>query len=884
MFTLTIASGCFALMLFVLEKGEQRAIFEQKDKTRLLAHALENTVIRSVEDVVGRLRVMGETLRISPSLIQQDASRLGVLMRDLLPLAPGLRELAVHLPDGRWVASSRMKAPDDIHLSASCGQQLLNNGLSAFLVSEPQGGRYLGDLADGSGQYHIPLCLEVLSLEGESLAIVTAAMNPAYIKELFRPAVESNPVELSLYRYDGAPLVSAKSGDEGSKYNAYLDELFATRLSRQEFDTYERVVVADSPDQSDAQFVTSYRSTSPLPLVLIADLDLRQGLETWRAESNIIFWIFLALILAVVTGGSVLMIALMRKHRMEAEITLLTAAISSAANAIFITDASGHIQWINNAFEKLTGWTIEEVRNRTPRILNSGEHEWRFFKELWQTILQGEVWRGEITNISRHNKAMIVEQTITPIVNDSGVVTHFVAVHEDVTARTQAERKASFLSQHDSLTGLPNRRAFSHHVNDILHQSVKRRVALLLVDLDHFKTVNDTLGHQAGDEVLQTATRRINNLLADNMMLARLGGDEFAILIDSCGAESAMVELVEKILSSLAQPVALGESSFRLSASIGIAFGEVGEADSNTLLRQSDLAMYRAKHIGRSTYSVFDDDMDYLIHRHVDLEQGMRQSLVMGQGFSLVYQPIMSAKSLKPVKVEVLMRWSNQNGEPVSPGEFIPVAEGVGLITDIGHWQMKELSRQLSEWRYGPMAELQVALNISTVQLSRDAVSQLLLDAMAGAGIPFSQLVVEVTETALVTNNEKMLENLRLLRDAGVRLSIDDFGTGYSSLSYIRELDASILKIDKSFVAGIGENSSDEEIILATIALAKNLDIEIVAEGVETEQQAVYLRRAGVDYLQGYLYSKPLQPLLLEAYIEDYRPADSVPLVAVNTD
>lgn len=861
LFTLLVGAACFLLMLYVLESGEQRAVREQEEKAQLLAHAVENTVVRSFQDIIGRLSSVGEALTLNPSLLNHNTPALQGILRDLLDLTPGLREVAVIRADGQWIDSSRRNTPDDLVKAARCAQTLAATGSNDLLIMQPVPGRYLGSPEQGHLS-HIPICVTIRGESSEPLATVTGALNPDYLKELFRPAQELNPVLLELYHYNGQ-LLSSGAGDEGVLQPKAHKTLFTERLKQQAFGTYKQI----STTKADQWGITSYRSTSTLPLVMVVHLDLQQGLAPWYQEARFVFWTFIALISVVAMGGLVLVVSLLRKHRMESEIQLLTAAITSTANSIFITDSQGRIQWVNRAFEKLTGWSLQEVQGKTPRILNSGMHDHLFFRELWSFILKGQVWRGQVNNLTRNKQSIIVDQTITPIATADGAISHFIAVHEDVTARTHAESRARFLARHDPLTELPNRRAFSEHLAQVLMQPEGSVISILFIDLDNFKTINDTLGHQVGDTVLQLATQRIASVLPDQAMLARLGGDEFAVLLNHAVSSNQVQRIVEQTLNVLSQPLQLQDTRFTLSASIGISSGKTGIDNAETLLRQADLAMYKAKQDGRNTFSLFDEKMDYVMHRHVALAQGMRDALERNEGLMICYQPIIDATSMQPTSVEVLMRWQNKQGEWISPAEFIPVAEEGGLILELGRWQLQTLFARILSWQHTPLSTLRVSINISAVQLARDNIAEYIVTLLRRSGLEAHQLIVEVTETTLMTRSPLVQENLTLFKESGIGISIDDFGTGYSSLSYIRELDASFIKIDRCFINGIGHNPSDEGIILATVALASNLGIKVVAEGVETEAQMAFLRNAGIDYLQGYYFAKPMFEDALQGYI-----------------
>ncbi|MCV6590051.1 MAG: EAL domain-containing protein, partial [Marinobacterium sp.] len=752
-------------------------------------------------------------------------------------------------------------------------------------------GRYLGDISNNSQTSHLPVCIPLHDPTGDVIATITGSINPDYFQELFRPAHELNPVRVELYSYAGQKLIAGRidyqtatdafatdltdKKDYSKKIAPFTDNLadtvFSNYLPDSEFGTFQQP--AKHTNSQPDQIITSYRSTSPLPLVVNVHLDLKRGLAAWHKELKVILTVFIALAFAIAIGGSAIALSLLRKYRMEGQIRLLSSAISSTANAVFITDNQGYIQWTNKAFEQLTGWPTATIANRTPSFLNSGQHDKAFFQHLWQRITAGNVWRGQVTNKTRDGRHVIVDQTITPILDKEGCVSNFIAVHEDVTLRTKAERQVHYLAQHDPLTGLPNRHSFSLALDNWLSGPVIISKAVLLVDLDHFKTINDTLGHQAGDDVLCQVTQRMQTILPEQAQLFRLGGDEFSILLEAIDLND-IIHAVEALLEQLIRPLEFEDSHFTLSGSIGITFGAAGQSSASVLLKQADMAMYKAKHSGRNTFSVFDENMDYMMQRHVELEQGMRDALASNRGFKLAFQPVIRASDLKPVSAEVLMRWQTDDGQWVSPGEFIPVAEDIGLILELGHWQMEQLTTQMRQWQATSLATINISLNVSPVQLARDDIAQRLLYWLNHYGIPTSRITVEITETALMGHSNKVAGNLATLRNQGVQISIDDFGTGYSSLSYISELDAQVLKIDASFVQKIGQHQksskvvNEEEVILATIGLARNLNMAVVAEGVETQVQLEFLQQAGVDYLQGYYFAKPMFEPELLCFIE----------------
>nr|WP_255487330.1 EAL domain-containing protein [Oceanospirillum sediminis] len=563
------------------------------------------------------------------------------------------------------------------------------------------------------------------------------------------------------------------------------------------------------------------------------------------------------------------LILLERRARSEDDNRLLSAAIRSAANAVFITDKEGHIHWVNDAFLRLTGYEVHEVYQQNPRILNSGQHSKAFFARLWQQVLNGDSWRGELVNRHKQGHALIVEQTITPIRNAGGDIEHFVAVHEDVTARKQAEQRALYLAEHDPLTGLPNRRYFEQKIYDCFMSEQVQPLAIMFIDLDRFKEINDTMGHEAGDDLLTSTTDKLTEILQEDYLLARLGGDEFAVLVTGRISHSRLSVLAQQIIDTVARPFVYKDASFSVTCSLGIAEGTTRRLDASQMLRQADMAMYRAKHEGKNTYRFFDESMDTLMQRRVFLQQQLEQAVQSDKELSLRYQPQVCAQTGLVTGAEVLLRWETESGEWISPAEFIGLAEETGLIMEVSNWLMESMFRQMAAWNRKKLPFGCISMNVSAVQLAREDLAAHLSELMQRFRIPVNQISVEITETTLMADSELVSDNLKKLKQAGLTLAIDDFGTGYSSLSYLKAIDADYLKIDRSFVIGIGENASDERIVEATIALAHSLKLRVVAEGVDSEHQLEFLREAGCETIQGYLFARPLTAEEFECYVED---------------
>lgn len=850
-----------AMQLVFVHLGTQRAVSELEKEAMLLAHSLESGVTRTVQDVQGRLRSLEDLLQHNQTLLQQPGE-LQQRMQMLVTMTPQLRELAVLSREAEQLsvlASSAIARDGSRIAPIACTESASVTTLLSF--SEPLPGRFLGADTGPEGVYKLPVCM-LFSAEGGQQIWLVAVLNPDALRELFRPIIDNLPAQVQLYRHDGRKLVElpVSSGASSAAPSGLLEQ-----VRQREWGLYHDT---GRPDAN----VTAYRATSMLPLLLTLAIDRDQALAPWHRTVTTM-WLIVGVVLVLILMASIL-IAWMRyrQYRLIDELQLLGAAISTTANAVLITDSHGVIRWVNQAFTRLTGYRSEEALGCTPAILNSGEHSALFFRRLWDTILSGEVWRGEVVNQTRDGKQMMVEQTITPIKNKEGELTHFVAVHEDITARKAAEQRSLYLANHDHLTGLPNRRELLARLAQWLQPDGPAYLALLYIDLDNFKAVNDTLGHGRGDELLVGMVTRLNNLIPPGGCLARLGGDEFAIvMVQDVGREQAS-QLAQRITDLLAEPFELAGQRFSLTVSIGLALTARGKSDPQTLLRQADLALYAAKHDGRSVYRIFNAEMDFQVSRRVNMEQGLRLALTRPERvFSMHYQPVFDAQTLKPVAAELLLRWKTEAGEWISPAEFIPVAEESGMIIELGRWQLEQVIAHMADWELINSSRFYLSINVSAVQLARDEIASCMISLLERYGIPANKITVEVTETAIINLNDRFEANLATLASAGVRLSIDDFGTGYSSLGNLRNLRADYLKIDRSFVVGIGQNHGDEEIILAMLALARSLNMKVVAEGVDKEHQLRFLQQAGCDQIQGYLLAKPMPESALMRHLQQYQ-------------
>jgi len=535
------------------------------------------------------------------------------------------------------------------------------------------------------------------------------------------------------------------------------------------------------------------------------------------------------------------------------------------------SDLDGTMIEVNDPLCAISGYTREEMLGSDHRIFNSGRHTKAFWAGMWQTILEGKVWRAEVRNKAKDGSHYWVDTTISPIRNAVGDVTGFITLGIDITEKKRAEEKLRNEAYHDKLTGLPNRAAFKNRLERAVKQlqnDASVRLAVLFLDFDKFKEINDTLGHDTGDEVLRQIATRLKEELRLNsddppvhFFCARLGGDEFVVLLEAVADEEAVSLVAHRLRDTFSRPYNIDKNELFSTASIGAALCDPKPTDVEDVLRNADIAMYEAKIAGKNRCVMFQPQMGERIRRRRQIEKDLRRA-IDGREFFLMYQPIVEMNTGDMASMEALIRWKTPQGNIVRPDEFIPIAEQTGLIIPIGDWVLRGACRQFAEWRRvrGNRAPRYVAVNLSRNQLALPNLPAIVTDIIREYDIPAECLKLEITESAVmedVVAGKKMLDDIKAL---GVLQCLDDFGTGYSSLSCLHEFPIDILKIDKSFVKNIANSRDFIALVNATVQLARNLGIRVVAEGIETAEQAAILQSMDCDFGQGFLFSKPLMP------------------------
>ena len=541
----------------------------------------------------------------------------------------------------------------------------------------------------------------------------------------------------------------------------------------------------------------------------------------------------------------------------------ISATAFDVQEGIVITDANEIIVRVNRAFIESTGYSAEELIGKTPRMLQSGRHDNTFYEEMWRSLRESGAWQGEIWDRRKNGEIYPKWLSIKAVEEKDGAVTHYVGSHTDITERKAAEDRIRDLAFYDPLTRLPNRRLLMDRLQRTLTSSMRsgHEGALLFVDLDHFKTLNDTLGHDKGDLLLQEVAQRLTTCIRDTDTLARLGGDEFVIVLEDLSKNpedaAAQAETVsEKILGTLSQPYLLAGHEHHSTPSIGITlFGDQRE-NIAALMKQADIAMYQAKAAGRNTMRFFDPDLQVAIQARTAMEKDLHQGIEDGQ-FILYYQPQVEGRRV--IGAEALIRWRHPERGMVPPIEFISLAEETGLILPLGLWVLESACTQIWAWaERAETADLTLAVNVSARQLRQTNFVGEVLSVVGRTNADPRKLKLELTESMLVDNIEEIIAKMNALRSHGIRFSLDDFGTGYSSLSYLKRLPLSQLKIDRSFVMDVLTDPNDAAIARTVIALGQSLGLKVIAEGVETEAQQEFLAEHGCCTYQGYLFGKPI--------------------------
>ena len=533
--------------------------------------------------------------------------------------------------------------------------------------------------------------------------------------------------------------------------------------------------------------------------------------------------------------------------------------LESTSEGVMITDSQGRIQSVNPAFTAITGYTEPEVTGSTPGILKSGRHDEGFYRQLWSTVASEGHWSGEIWNRRKNGEIFPEWETISVVTDETGTVTNYLAVFHDISRIKRSEQQVSFLTHYDPLTRLPNRVLLRERLSHALDLARRqgRQVAVIMLDMDRFKYVNESLGHTVGDRFLQAVARRLESHIRGEDTLARVGGDEFVILIEELGAAGDALTVVRKVAQEFGRPFNIDGRELHVTGSIGVSLFPADGGSVETLLKNADAALYHAKKLGGTAYHFYDAGLTRQASRRVSLETALHRALDREE-LKVVYQPQVSLETGYPTGVEALIRWHPGEGEPVSPVTFIPLAEESGLIVPIGEWVLEQACRQLIQWQEQGLPCPRMAVNVSGIQVRHDDFLVSVERIMDQTGITPDSLELEITEGTLFQAADESDQTLHAAREMGMTVAIDDFGTGYSSLSRLRHLPLDRLKIDRSFVQGLPADQGNEAITRSVLELARAMDLSCIAEGVESPAERDYLQCRGCHEVQGFLCSRPL--------------------------
>ena len=561
-----------------------------------------------------------------------------------------------------------------------------------------------------------------------------------------------------------------------------------------------------------------------------------------------------ALLLAILIGRHTRL-----RRRKESELHMLSSIAEHATDIIYVTDNRGVIEYVNPGFEQATGYSRREAIGKTPRLVKSGKHSEDFYRDLWSNVLQGREFRELFINRRKDGSLYYEEKTIAPILGKDKKVTHFISTGKDVSERILGQEKLNYLAHFDTLTDLPNRAQFRQRLNEALARTRRNEklLALLFLDLDHFKRINDSLGHDIGDALLKEVAERLKTNIRETDSVGRLGGDEFTVILENINHVNNVIAIAQKLVHAIVQPFQIGPHTLHVSVSIGITLYPLDDAEADMLVKNADMAMYHAKELGRNGFQFYSADLTTRVNEHMRLEGELRRALDREE-FVLHYQPIIDLKTGLVKSAEVLLRWQHPERGLVPPNEFIPVLEESGLIMPVTEWVLRKSFEEMRSHTPAGLPTPPLAVNVTAGCFRGNGITKCTGNVLASYSDQIGELVIEITESVLMQDSQHVVSLMNDLKVLGIKIALDDFGTGQSSLSHLRKYPIDIVKIDRDFVRDVPNSKDDVALVSAIITMSHGLGKTVVAEGVETEEQLAYLREQGCDSIQGFLYSRPV--------------------------
>jgi diguanylate cyclase (GGDEF)-like protein/PAS domain S-box-containing protein len=817
------------------------------------------------DDELGRLGSQMERMRVAIGQLFEDVARREERFRTIVTQVPGavfrarpggpvdfvsdaIEEItgypAARFMQGTTDSWSDIICPEDRRMQRHLSKQALLSGRSyqieyrivdAFGIErwvlesgQPAGEpgtdsfRVDGIISDISERKHDEMRIEALLAE-QGAILDNVMFGVLFVRD--RRIVSANRRAEEMYGYGNGELVGAST-----------DILFRTR------EEYEAFLVDQYPRLARGEDVGHERQVRRRDGSLVWCMVSGHPLEPERPLEGSI-WVH-----ADITA----------RKEAEEKLRLSATVLEHIADGVMVVDVHGRIVATNPAFTQITGYTEIEAVGQHSSLTRSPRHDEAFYEALWSDLAEMGFWRGEIWNTRKNGELYLEWLTVSSVRGDDGAITHYVGVFSDITKVKESQDKLDHLAHHDALTALPNRLLFHDRLQHALVRAARegQQLAVLFIDLDRFKNVNDTLGHHVGDELLKLVAAAFSSRLRDGDTLARLGGDEFIVLLENVDGENGARHVAGKLVSMFEQPFTVSDYELFVTCSVGISLFPRDGLDLNILVRNADVAMYQAKARGRNGYQFYASSMSGDGVERLRLESLLRRAIEKNE-ITLAYQPQVEIDSGRLIGVEALVRWHNAELGTVSPARFIPLAEDIGFIGQLGKWVLEQACRQMMCWQRAGLAVPKVAVNLSVRQFERGSIAGMVSDVLAETGLEPGRLQLEVTESVIMNTGDALVF-INDLHRIGVGLAIDDFGTGYSSLAYLKQLPVQTLKIDRSFIKDISTDANDEAITVAIIQLGKSLNLSVIAEGVENEEQAAFLLRHGCNRAQGYLFSRPV--------------------------
>jgi len=673
----------------------------------------------------------------------------------------------------------------------------------------------------------------------------------------------TNPAEAMMHGYTIEELVGMNVSifipDNGKKkqnpkevsaWKEWTREITEIRKDRTVFPVQLKSIPVKDPDGNPSCIIT-----------ISEDITLRkQAEEVLRNAHNELEQKVMERTQELRESNRMLVQELLGRQAVENRLRLLGKFFENTNEAVLITDSRARIIEVNDAFSRITGFEKEEVIGRRPTVLRSYRNSRRAHMQMWKSILLNGDWQGEVWDRRKNGEIYPVWLSIGSVRDDANSVSHYVAIASDISAIKRTEERLDHLAHHDNLTNLPNRMLFS----DRLMQAValarrnKTMLAVMLLDLDRFKEVNDTLGHRLGDQLLVEVSRRLKYVVREADTISRLGGDEFAVILSDISDIEGAAQVAQHFMHAVSEPFEIQGHEIFITTSIGITIYPADSDDIETLLKNADTAMYYAKSRGKNNFQFFTNEINRRIIEKLFIASKLRHALEHKE-FQLYFQPQIEVETGCIVGMEALLRWVNPELGDMPPSKFIPIAEDTGLIISIGEWVIQKACRQAKAWQEEGVPILNLSINLSARQFHKQTIVETISRILQETGFDPQHLELEITESVIMQDVDENIRTLRRLKDLGLRLSIDDFGTGYSSLNYLKRFPIDVLKIDRSFVMDITSNSDNSSVVSAIIALAHSLNLKVIAEGVETAEQFAFLKERGCNEVQGYYFSKPIQ-------------------------